>query len=178
MVCVPIFLLQGGQVNEKLKEAFHKIYEGEAKAALRLKIFAKKADQEDLPQIARLFRVIAFSEEIHGERALRVLREIKDTDSNLKESFQSETRVAGVAYDNFIQLAEELGDIPASTVFSNSRDVEDGHAKLYRYAMNHLIGERETTYYVCQVCGYVSDGVLPETCPVCSAPKDQFLEFK
>ncbi len=165
-------------MDEKLKEAFHKIYEGEAKASLRLKIFAKKAEQEDLPQIARLFRVIAFSEEIHGERALRMLREIKDTDANLKESFQSETRVAGVAYDSFIELAEEVGDIPASTLFSNARDVEDGHAKLYRYAMNHLIGERETTYYVCQVCGYVSDGVLPETCPVCSAPKDQFVEFK
>ena len=165
-------------MDEKLKDAFHKIYEGEAKASLRLKIFAKKADQEDLPQIAKLFRVIAFSEEIHGERALRMLREIKDTDSNLKESFQSETRVAGVAYDNFIELAEELGDIPSSTVFSNSRDVEDGHAKLYKHAMNNLIGERETTYYVCQVCGYVSDGVLPETCPVCSAPKDQFVEFK
>jgi rubrerythrin len=165
-------------MDEKLKEAFHKIYEGEAKAALRLKIFAKKADQEDLPQIAKLFRVIASSEEIHGERALRMLREIKDTDSNLKESFQSETRVAGVAYDNFIELAEEVGDIPASTLFSNSRDVEDGHAKLYKHAMNDLIGERETTYYVCQVCGYVSDGVLPETCPVCSAPKDQFVEFK
>ena len=165
-------------MDEKLKEAFHKIYEGEAKAALRLKVFAKRADQEDLPQIAKLFRVIAFSEEIHGERALRMLREIKDTDANLKESFQSETRVAGVAYDNFIELAEESGDIPASTLFSNSRDVEDGHAKLYKHAMNDVIGERVTTYYVCQVCGYVSDGVLPETCPVCSAPKDQFVEFK
>jgi len=165
-------------MDEKLKEAFHKIYEGEAKAALRLKVFAKKADQEDLPQIAKLFRVIAFSEEIHGERALRMLREIKDTDANLKESFQSETRVAGVAYDNFIELAEEVGDIPASTLFSNSRDVEDGHAKIYKHAMNDLIGERETPYYVCQVCGYVSEGVLPETCPVCSAPKDQFVEFK
>ncbi len=165
-------------MDEKLKEAFHKVYEGEAKAALRLKIFAKKADQEDLPQIARLFRVIAFSEEIHGERALRMVREIKDTDTNLKESFQSETHVAGVAYDSFIELAEELGDVPASTLFSNSRDVEEGHAKLYKHAMNDLIGERETTYYVCQVCGYVSEGVLPETCPVCSAPKDQFVEFK
>ena len=165
-------------MDERLKEAFHKIYEGEAKAALRLKLFAKKAEQEDLPQIAKLFRVISFSEEIHGERALRMLREIKDTDTNLKESFQSETRIAGVAYDEFIKIAEDIGDVGASTIFSNARDVEDGHAKLYKYAMNHLIGERETTYYVCQVCGYVSDGVWPETCPVCSAPKNKFVEFK
>jgi rubrerythrin len=165
-------------MDEKLKEAFHKVYEGEAKAALRLKIFAKKADQEELPQISKLFRVIAFSEEIHGERALRMLREIKDTDTNLKDSFQSETTIAGVAYDSFIELAEKIEDTTASTIFSQSRDVEIGHAKLYKNAINHLIGERETKYYVCQVCGYVSDGVSPEVCPVCSAPKDQFLEFK
>jgi rubrerythrin len=165
-------------MDERLKEAFHKVYEAEAKAALRLKIFAKKAEQEDFPKIARLFCVIAFSEEIHGERALRMLREIKDTDTNLKESFQSETTVAGVAYDDFIKIAEDLGHIEASTIFSNARDVEDGHARLYKYAINHLIGERETTYYVCQVCGYVSDGVWPDVCPVCSALKTQFVEFK
>jgi rubrerythrin len=165
-------------MDEKLKEAFRKVYEGEAKAALRLKVFAKVADQEDLPQISKLFRVISFSEEIHGERALRMLREIKDTDSNLKESFHSETHVAGVAYQSFIALAERIGDVTASTILSNSRDVEDGHAKLYDYAINHLIGERETTYYVCQVCGYVSDGILPKVCPVCSAPKEKFVEFR
>jgi rubrerythrin len=164
-------------MEERLKEVFHKIYEGEAKAALRLKIFSKKAEQEDLPQIAKLFRVIAFSEEIHGERALRMLREIKDTETNLKESFASETHIAGVAYDNFIKLAEEIKNNAASNIFSHSRDVEDGHAELYKKAINHLIGEQETTYYVCQVCGYVSDGALPDVCPICSAPKDQFVEF-
>jgi rubrerythrin len=165
-------------MDERLKDAFHKIYEGEAKAALRLKLFAKRADEEALPQIAQLFRVISFSEEIHGERALRMLREIKDTDSNLQESFQSEVHVAGVAYDGFIELGEELEDAAALSVLSNSRDVEETHAKLYKNAINHLIGERETKYYVCQVCGYVSDGVLPEVCPVCGAPKEQFVEFK
>jgi len=165
-------------MDEKLKEAFHKVYEGESKAALRLKIFAKEAEKEELPQITKLFRVISFSEEIHGERALRMLREIKDTDANLKESLLSETHVAGVAYDNFIKLAGDLKDDTATNIFSNSRDVEDAHAKLYDKAINHLIGERETTYYVCKVCGYVSDGIWPEVCPVCSAPKDQFVEFK
>jgi rubrerythrin len=165
-------------MDEKIKEAFHKVYEAEAKAALRLKIFAKVAEQEDLPQISKLFRVISFSEEIHGERAFRMLREIKDTDGNLKDSLLSETHVAGVAYESFIALAENAGDSAASNIFSNSRDVEAGHAKLYDYAINHLLGGRETTYYVCQVCGYVSDGRLPEVCPVCSAPKEQFVEFK
>ncbi len=97
--------------------------------------------------------------------------------SNLKESFGSETRIAGVAYERFTKLAAEIGDTTAAKIFSNSKDVEDVHANLYKKAMSHLMEERETTYYVCKVCGYVSDGVWPEVCPVCSAPKDQFVEF-
>jgi rubrerythrin len=138
-------------MDDRLEEAFQKVYEGEAKAALRLKIFAKKAEQEDLSQVAQLFRVIALSEEIHGERALRMLREIKDTENNLNESFASETHLAGVAYNHFVRLAEEIGDITASNIFSNSRDAKDGYAKLYKKAMGHLMEETETTYYVCKV---------------------------
>jgi len=154
-------------MDDKIKDAMYQAYTGESKAALRLKVFAEKAVQEGYPQLARLFKVISFSEEIHGKRALRLLREVKSTEENLADSFESETRVAGVAYDNFTKRAEEVGDKAASLYFSQSKDVEEVHAKLYKEAMNHVIEERETTYYVCEVCGYVSDGILPDECPVC-----------
>ena len=165
-------------MDDRIKAIFKSIYEGEAKAELRLKLFAKQADREDLPQIAQLFRVISFSEEIHGERALKMLKEIKSTEENLKESFDSETTVAEVAYDQFLKVAADVGDNGASMIFSQSRDVEDIHAKLYKKALDHLMTETQTTYYVCQVCGYVADGMLPDECPVCSAPQNQFKEFK
>jgi rubrerythrin len=158
-------------------DAFHQVYEGESKAALRLKVYAKKAEEEGLPQIARLFRVISMSEEIHGERSLRILKEIKGTEDNLKASFESETRVAGVAYDQFVKQAAAENNQAAMLIFSQSKDVEETHAKLYKEAMGHVMEERETKYYVCQVCGYVSDGVLPDPCPVCAAAKDQFAEY-
>lgn len=164
-------------MDDRIKGLFKTIYEGEAKAALRLKLFAKQADREDLPQIAQLFRVISFSEEIHGERALRMLKEIKDTEENLRDSFESETTVAEVAYDQFLKVAADVGDKTASMIFSHSRDVEDIHAKLYKKALDHLMTETQTTYYVCQVCGYVADGNVPDACPVCSAAKTQFIEF-
>lgn len=164
-------------MDERIREALREAYVGEAKAALRLKMFAEKADQEGYPQIARLFRVIAFSEEIHGKRALRVLKEIKTTEENLAESFESENTVAEIAYDRFVKMAEQAGDKPALLHFSQSRDVEETHAKLYKQAMNHFMEERETVYHVCKVCGYVADGVLPEECPVCAAKKDQFTTF-
>ena len=164
-------------MDEKIREALQQAYVGEAKAALRLKLFAEKADQEGYKQIARLFNVIAFSEEVHGKRALRVLKEIKTTEENLAASFESEKAVAEIAYDNFVRMAEQAGDKAALFHFSQSRDVEETHAHLYKKAMNHFMEERETVYYVCKVCGYVSDGVLPEECPVCAAKKDQFTTF-
>jgi len=159
---------------DKTSELLHQAYTGEAKAVLRLKVYAEKAAKEGYPQIAKLFRVIAASEEVHGTRALKLLREIKDTEANLAASFESETRVAGVAYDQFIRQAEADGNKAAALHFSQSRDVEEIHAKLYKEAMNDLMEERETTYYVCLVCGYVSDGSLPDECPVCAAKKEQF----
>lgn len=161
----------------KLEEAYHTVYEAEAKAALRLRVYAKKAKEEGLEQMARLFQVIAISEEIHGERALRMLREIKDTEANLKLSFESETRVAGVAYDQFVKQASAENNQAAMLMFSQSKDVEDQHAKLYKEALSNLMEERSTKYYVCSVCGYVSDGVLPDACPVCGAKKEQFFEY-
>ena len=162
---------------DKIQEALNQSYAGESKAALRLKVYAQKAEDEGYKQMARLFRVISFSEEIHGARALRVLREIKGTEENLAASFESEKKVAEVAYDQFVKLAEEVGNKEASLLFSQSKDVEETHAKLYKEAMAHFMEERETTYYVCKVCGYVADGVLPDECPVCGAKKEQFVPF-
>jgi rubrerythrin len=162
----------------RTREALQQAYTGEAKAALRLKVFAEKAEEEGYPQIAKLFRVVAWSEEIHGARALRVLKEIKTTEENLAESFRAEQGIAEVAYGRFVKEAEAEGDRAAALHFSQSRDVEETHAKLYKEAMNHMLEERETTYHVCLVCGYVADGVLPETCPVCGAGKEKFKTFE
>jgi rubrerythrin len=158
-------------------DALYEAYTGEAKAALRLKVFADRAKEEGYAQIAKLFRVIAFSEEIHGARALLVLGRVKSTEENLAASFESETRVAGVAYDQFLKQAETEGNGEAVLHFSQSRDVEEVHAKLYKEAMGHVMEERDTTYYVCTVCGYVSDGNIPDECPVCGAMKEQFTRF-
>ena len=153
-------------------------YAGEAKAALRLKVYAEKAEEEGYPQIAKLFRVIAWSEEIHGARALRVLKEIKDDRGESRGEFPVGAGGGGGRLrPSSSRQAEAEGNRAAVLHFSQSRDVEETHAKLYKEAMNHLLEERETTYYVCLVCGYVADGVLPEICPVCGAKAEQFMPF-
>lgn len=161
----------------ELKELFYQSYLAEAKAALRLKVFADKAEKEGYTQIAKLFRVIAASEEIHGTRSLKEIMKIKSTEENLADSFESEKNVAEVAYNDFLKKATEENDSKAINIFSQTRDVEDTHAKLYKEAMNHMLEDRETAYYVCGVCGFISDGALPDKCPVCGVKKEMFKEF-
>ena len=163
-------------MDDKLRELHHTVYEAEAKAAFRLKLYAAKAEKEGFAQIAKLFRAVSRSEEVHGERSLRALEPVKDTQANLEASFESETKIAGVAYQKMIQTASALGDKGAETIFSQNRDVEATHARLYKDALEHLSEERETSYHVCTVCGFVSDGTLPDNCPVCGVPASKFVE--
>ncbi|OPZ59709.1 MAG: Rubrerythrin-2 [Deltaproteobacteria bacterium ADurb.Bin510] len=164
-------------MDDKIRSLIHQAYTGEAKAAIRLKVFAEKAASEDYAQLAKLFAVIAYSEEIKCKRALRLLKEVGSTEQNLAESFESETKVAGVAYADFIRQAEAAGDTASSSYFAQSKDVEESHARLYKEALGHVMDERQTTYYVCGFCGYVADGRLPETCPVCGVARERFVEF-
>ena len=66
----------------------------------------------------------------------------------------------------------------ASKALSRSRDVESGHAELYKKAMNDMLSDRETDYYVCQVCGFVTEDAPKDNCPVCNAVKGKFKVVK
>lgn len=159
------------RTEDNLKKAF----DGEAKAALRVLGYAEKAANEGYTQMAKLFRVIAASERVHGLRALRMLKIIRSTEENLKASFESETMVSENAYPPMIQAADEEGNEPARLAFSQARDVEELHAKLYKNAIDHMVAETEPTYFVCQVCGFVAEGQPPDQCPVCNAKRESFL---
>jgi rubrerythrin len=62
-------------MNEKTRSNVYAAFVGEAKAYHRLLAFARKADGEEYPQIAKLFRAIAAAEGVHAERHLRLLGE-------------------------------------------------------------------------------------------------------
>jgi rubrerythrin len=137
-------------------------------------MFAEKAEKESLPQIAHLFRAVATAEGVHSRRHFALLESVADTQTNLEQAFQSETSVNGIYYPEMLKEAEEDNEKAAATVFSQAQDVEAIHAKLYKKALDHLIAEESTEYYVCTVCGYTVERNPPETCPVCNAPKSRF----
>ena len=145
----------------------------ESQAHLRNLAFAMKAEQEGYAQVARLFRAIADAEAVHAFNHFRLLGAVSDTQENLESAFEKEN-LASTVYPQFVREANEEGNTSVATVLSYSRDVEKGHAKLYRKALAHMMAEERVEYYVCQVCGYVSDAVLPDECPICGAPKEKF----
>jgi len=163
-------------MKETTKNNIYKAFIGEAKAYFRLLAYAQKADEEDIPQIALLFRAIAEAERVHATRQLNLVKDllVKDTDSNLEASFQREKTVSENAYPEFIKDAEEEGEKAAALVFSHARDAESFHAKLYERAIMNMIRDEVKAYHVCQVCGYVTDRKIPDKCPVCGASKENF----
>jgi rubrerythrin len=145
----------------------------ESQAHLRNLAFAMMAEQEGYSQVARLFRAVAEAEAVHAFNHFRLLGAVSDTQDNLESAFEREN-LAASTYPQFIREANEESNTSVAMVLGYSRDVEKGHAKLYKKALAHTMAEEETEYYVCQVCGYVSDGVLPDVCPICGAPKEKF----
>ncbi len=162
----------------KTSENNRSAFEGEAKAHVRLQAFALQAEKEGYIQIAKLFRAVSEAERVHAMRHLRNLKLVKSTEENLKYAFESETSVNEIIYPQMIKDATEEGDKASEIAFSHARDVEESHAALYKKALDHFMNETETTYFVCGICGYISDGSLPETCPVCGALKDMFFDVK
>ncbi|MCU0580053.1 MAG: rubrerythrin family protein [Desulfobacterota bacterium] len=162
-------------LEASLKEAFA----GESKAHVRNLAFAHRAEQEGYPAIARLFRAVARAERIHAEEYLKYLEgTVGETAENLKTAFENEIKAKGEIYPPLIKEALEGKREDVAWSFIRARDVEDRHARLYKEALGAMLADREPVYHVCRTCGYIFDGDLPETCPVCRSPRDRFVRVE
>ena len=160
---------------EKTEKNLALAFAAESKAAVRNEVFAKKADLDGYSQIARLFRAVSDAESVHAHRYLLLLRgKIGSTEENLEAAFQNEIKANVDEYPKLIKDASEEGKKNVVRALSQSRDVESRHAELYKKAMNDMLADRETEYFVCQVCGYVSEDEAPEKCPICGAVTGKF----
>ena len=165
------------KLPEPLEKSLKEAFAGESKAYVRNLAFAGKADQEELPQIARLFRAVAEAERVHAAEYLKYLEGVVgDTEENLKAAFENEIKANTTIYPPLIKQATDLKREDVAWSFSRSRDVEERHSVLYKDALSAMITEQEVNYHVCQVCGYVFDGDLPEECPVCKTTRENFKE--
>ena len=115
---------------ENLKEAFA----GESQANQKYRAFAKKAEKDGYPNIARLFRTTAEAERIHAEGHLGSLEGIGSTADNLQAAIDGETYETDMMYPPMFEQAK-ADDHKAKRMFGYALDAEAVHAKLYALAL-------------------------------------------
>ena len=158
---------------ENLKEAFA----GESQANQKYRAFAKKAEQDGYPNIARLFRTAAEAERIHAEGHLKALEEICTTAENLLAAISGETFEYTKMYPPMLSQAEADGS-KAKRMFGYAVQAEEVHAQLYTLALEAVKEGKdltETEFYLCPVCGRIEFGKPTESCPVCGTKPDKYV---
>ena len=156
-----------------LKDAFA----GESQANQKYRAFAKKAERDGFPNIAKLFRTTAEAERIHAEGHLKALDEIGSTDENLKVAIAGETYEYKEMYPPMLAQAEEEGH-KAKRMFGYAVDAEEVHARLYAMALAAVEQGQdlaETDFYLCPVCGNIELGKPEENCPICGAKASKYV---
>lgn len=144
-----------------------------SRAALRKKLYALRAEQDGEPQLARLFRAIAVSEEAQTSRLLLQLRGQTGSNSqNCQTAFTEEIPQLISHYEEAAETAKNGGEKAMFHAFSQSARVQRKHLSLKRKLEKD--SNLETPYHVCGFCGFVMEGEAPETCPICTAPSSRF----
>jgi len=162
-----------GDTQTNLQDAFA----GESQASRRYLFFAERAEKEDHPQIARLFRAAVEAETVHARNHLQTMGGMKSTKENLEVAIEGEHHEFTQMYPGFIKQAESEGNKRAQSTFTWANKVEEVHHGLYQTALKALdAGQalKDEPYFVCQVCGYTVAGEAPDNCPICGAPIAKF----
>ena len=165
------------KTDENLKAAFA----GESQANRMYLAFAKKAEEEGLTQIAKLFKAAAEAETVHALNHLRVMGQVKTTADNLGTSVSGETYEFKSMYPKMIEEAKAEGNKKAVQSFDYANKVEQIHANLYQKALDALKNNKPVPaadIFVCPVCGNTFEGKAPDICPICFTPKNKLVKIE
>lgn len=160
--------------KDNLKEAFA----GESQANQKYRAFAKKAEKEGFPNIAKLFNTAAEAERIHAEGHLGALEGIGSTVDNLKAAIDGETYEYKEMYPPMHDKAVEE-DHKAKRMFKYALDAEKVHADLYKLALQAAEQGKDletSEIYLCPVCGHIEIGEPKEKCPICGVLPNKYVK--
>ena len=155
-------------------------FAGESRAHMKYLIFADKADEEARPNVARLFRAIAYAEQVHAANHLNALGLVGDTASNLQAAIDGENFEVEEMYPAYRAVAELQGERRAVQSMNFALEAEKIHAGMYQKAKQAVDSGSDIKLgdvFICSVCGYTVEGEAPERCPVCGATRARFRKF-
>lgn len=158
----------------RISENISKAFAEEANAQEQYAAFALKAEQEDYAQLAGLFRAVADAKAVHARRFRLLMRgKIGSTGENLAKALEKEKHAKETFYPDMVQDAR-TGSKAVKKAFVQSMHTDGEYAALLEGAMKNMLAKNEVSYYVCQICGHIHEGFVPEHCPVCRAVPGRF----
>jgi len=160
--------------DENLQTAFA----GESQANHKYTAFAKKADKDGFPVVAKLFRATAKAETLHAHGHLKAMGALKSTAENLETAIGGETYEFTEMYPPMHEQAEAEKH-KARTMFKYALEVEQTHARLYSKALEAVKAGADLEgieIYLCPVCGHIEFGKPTENCPVCNVAPDKYVK--
>jgi rubrerythrin len=160
---------------DNLKTAFA----GESQANRKYLAFAKKAEKDGYPQIAKLFRAAAEAETIHALGHLQNMGGVGTTLDNLKEAIKGETYEYTEMYPPMTEQAK-VENHKGKVMLEWAEKVEKVHADMYKQALAALESGKDLStmdIYLCPVCGHLEFGTPPEKCPVCQVPASKYQKI-
>jgi rubrerythrin len=168
-------------MNAMTEQNLINAFGGESMAHMRYSHFADKAEREKLPNVARLFRAIAYAEFIHAGDHYRELRHLNDgyvansmgafgpgdTLKNLGLAIAGESFEIEQMYPAYIEVAQFQNEKQAQRSFERAE-------RVVREKKDLDLGPVQ----VCGLCGYTLEGDAPDQCPLCMAKKEMFKSFE
>lgn len=167
-------------MREMTQRFLNDAFAGESMAHMRYLLFADKAEEEGLREMARMFRAIAYAEMVHAGNHLEVLGNIKSTSDNIQtciggETFEIEEMYP--AYNATAKLQDEDGAVRSTYYALEAEKIHADWYKKSREAVDKGEDVEVGTIQICSVCGHTREGEAPEKCPICGASKDKFRQF-
>lgn len=166
---------------KKMTETFLKdAFAGESQAHMKYLAFSEIAEKEGFPNVARLFKAIAYAEQVHATNHARTLGLITKTAENLQAAMDGENFEVNEMYAAYDVVAKLQGEKGAEKSIHYAISAEKIHAEMYNDAKKQVVAGKDVSadaVYICPVCGFTHIGTPPDNCPVCSVSKDKFKKF-
>jgi len=165
----------------KTQDNLKKAFAGESQANRKYLAFAKKADEDGFKQVAKLFRAAADGETRHALNHFNVMKGVGSTEENVQAAIEGEHYEFTKMYPEFIKQAEKDNDKDAIETFDEADQVEKIHHANYLKAIESVKKGKDlekTDYWVCQHCGNLFAGKIPDVCPICKHTKEEFEKIE
>lgn len=148
-----------------LRQGLALAFAAASRAQARNRLLARVARDKEETGTARLLMALARSQQVQANRLLMILRG-KLPGAGL----EAELEELAAAYEQGAARAREEQDQPGARALDQCRQVTQ--------RSRDLAGQEGATIHLCQVCGYLAAGAVPERCPVCGAVPQRFLRLE